>query len=254
MSQQYRLIWFQHFHKAAGTSIIEIARANGETFYPNHLNGNPLDKDGDEIKLWEYSKDDLIAFIDQCQAMGVTLVSTEWGLPNIEVLSNDKRVVIITCLREPLARFKSNFLFDLHNGFTPARSLETYISSRQRTITMPNYYCRILSYKNNEPSMVIEKDYLLARENLNKFDFVMHLHDGMSKLIKFMKWNNTDTPHLNKTKQSYRTLISLLLHRKWKLLYLRIRFPNVTATDEFKADYYRSNHWDVELLKYSKTQ
>ena len=35
----YRLVWFQHLHKAAGTYVIRRAMANGETFGPEHENG-----------------------------------------------------------------------------------------------------------------------------------------------------------------------------------------------------------------------
>ena len=40
----YRLVWFQHLHKAAGTYVIRRAMANGETFWPEHENGNPVDQ------------------------------------------------------------------------------------------------------------------------------------------------------------------------------------------------------------------
>ena len=37
----YRLIWFQHIHKAAGTLIVNMAKANSEKMYITNNNGNP---------------------------------------------------------------------------------------------------------------------------------------------------------------------------------------------------------------------
>ena len=35
----YRLVWFQHLHKAAGTYIIRRAMANGEKFLTGYHSG-----------------------------------------------------------------------------------------------------------------------------------------------------------------------------------------------------------------------
>ncbi|MBF0452929.1 MAG: hypothetical protein HQK75_19670 [Candidatus Magnetomorum sp.] len=64
MKKKYRLIWFQHFHKAAGTSIVDLARTNNEVFWSNHENGNPKDSNGNFIELWNYSQYMLKQFID----------------------------------------------------------------------------------------------------------------------------------------------------------------------------------------------
>ncbi|MDJ0615333.1 MAG: hypothetical protein QNJ63_01085 [Calothrix sp. MO_192.B10] len=50
-NDKYRLIWFQHFHKAGGTSIVKFAQSNSEVLYPCHLNGNPLSPDGRNGKI-----------------------------------------------------------------------------------------------------------------------------------------------------------------------------------------------------------
>ncbi len=67
MKKEYRLIWFQHFHKAAGTSIINLAELNNERFWPYHKNANPTDSKGNLIELWKYSEDKLGA----CPRIGV---------------------------------------------------------------------------------------------------------------------------------------------------------------------------------------
>ena len=70
----YRLVWFQHLHKAAGTYVIRRAMANGETFWPEHSNGNPR-TDGDLISLENMSSKQLTSFIDECEEKGVTFVA-----------------------------------------------------------------------------------------------------------------------------------------------------------------------------------
>ena len=84
----YRLVWFQHLHKAAGTYVIRRAMANGETFWPEHSNGNPR-VDGQLVPLWEMSSDQLTSFIDECEKKGVTFVACEWGGPDFQTLAND---------------------------------------------------------------------------------------------------------------------------------------------------------------------
>ena len=69
----YRLIWFQHVHKAAGTLVVNLAKENGEVLFKNNANGNPLDENGDRLELWNYSAEELTDFIDQCEKDGVTL-------------------------------------------------------------------------------------------------------------------------------------------------------------------------------------
>jgi len=41
MHQEYRLVWFQHLQKAAGSTIIQMAIQNDETLFSVHENGNP---------------------------------------------------------------------------------------------------------------------------------------------------------------------------------------------------------------------
>ena len=69
----YRLVWFQHLHKAAGTYVIRRAMANGETFWPNHENGNPVNN-GEVIPLWKMNSNELTSFIDECEEKGLHLL------------------------------------------------------------------------------------------------------------------------------------------------------------------------------------
>ena len=44
--REYRLVWFQHLHKAAGIVIINMAKVNQEILYNPNNNGNPANNNG----------------------------------------------------------------------------------------------------------------------------------------------------------------------------------------------------------------
>ena len=141
----YRLIWFQHFHKAAGTSIVQLARQNGESFWKNNKNANPYTESGFELPLWNYSREQLREFVDVCEQQGVTFISTEFGCPNFSVLHQDKRITSITALRDPMKRAVSNYEYDLLLGAIPKVPLHNYIRMVHLPHCNPNYYVNILS-------------------------------------------------------------------------------------------------------------
>lgn len=250
---RYRLIWFQHFHKAAGTTITNLAIANGEVLYPRHNNGNPVGADGEEIKLWEYSAPELIRFVDDCEKTGVTFVATEWGVPDLAALSLDPRIRLVTCLREPLARYVSNFYFDLYNGFTPARNLRDYAWSRNRTITMPDYYCRMLARVYNVPAEPGESDYLRAKEALAKFHYVSTLKNGLTGIVNALNWD-TCPVHSNKSDFNFRQFLGLLRRGRLDLIYFRARYPRKRPSVDFIEFYKIAGKRDYALYEYAASR
>lgn len=253
LSKPYRLIWFQHFHKAAGTSITNLAMANGEAFYARHNNGNPVGADGKELELWTYSAAELSRFVDDCERAGVTFVATEWGTPDLNALAQDPRVRLITCLRHPLSRFVSNFYFDLYHGFTPARSLRDYVGSRNRTITMPDYYCRMLTRIYNNPAALGEEDFPRAKEALGKFHSVSVLENGLAELGNVLGWG-TNRVHANKSAFSFRQFLGLLRRGRLDLIYLRARYPRKRPADDFIEFFKAAGKCDFDLYEYAATR
>lgn len=239
-------MWFQHFHKAAGSSIVEIAQRNGERCYPCHANGNPMGADGRPLPLWEYTAGELLCFVDECESLGVTFVATEWGLPDITALSQDTRVLLLACLRHPLDRYVSNFYFDLYLGFTPARNLASYVGSRKRTITMFNYYCRVLSGHDNKGAEITEKEYTVARNNLSKFDCVIAVEGGLHTLEYGLGWHVPDLQS-NKSHFGLRYVASLLKRGRIRLALIRIFHPRKSVPTEFLKTFEPGNHWDYSL-------
>jgi len=246
MSTEYRLIWFQHFHKAGGTSIVDLAKKNHERFWKNHTTGNPRDEGGAELELWKYSPKQLTSFIDSCQERGTTFVATEWGVPNIDLLCSDDRVVLITCLRDPLERFVSNFYYALYNGYTPARSLYEYEATRGRTFTMFNYYCRVLTNHQSKSSEITASGYNDARSKLDRFNVCIILEYGFSKLQESLSWK-IENLRSNKESSGLRNLLKLVLRGKLPLAYLRLKHPKSKPTDEFVQYFGSKNTWDLKL-------
>jgi hypothetical protein len=66
-----------------------MAIHNRETLYPVNNNGNPCYPDGNEIRLWDMNREELIEFVNQCERKGVTFVATEKAAPLYSVLELD---------------------------------------------------------------------------------------------------------------------------------------------------------------------
>ena len=181
----YRLVWFQHLHKAAGTYVIRRAMANGETFWPNHENGNPV-RDGEVIPLWDMQSKDLTSFIDQCESKGVTFVACEWGGPDFETLANDERIVLVTCLRHPIKRLVSNYNYDHYLMWTKASSYEGYLEEGHLH-SSSEYYTRIFARG--------DTNLAKAKSNIQLFEHVIIAEDGMPALDELGWTKESDTTH-----------------------------------------------------------
>ncbi|MEM9005671.1 MAG: hypothetical protein AAGE59_19375 [Cyanobacteria bacterium P01_F01_bin.86] len=247
-NQNYRLIWFQHFHKAGGTSVINLAQKNGETFYPKHRNGNPVNKRDKLMKFGEYSEERLRAFIDKCEQQGITLISTEWQLPKIDVLASDSRVILVTCLRHPLKRFVSNFYYDLYLGTTKARKLEDYAGSKKGEYAMFNYYSRILSRHNRDPQDLTDKQFSQAIQALQKFDCCLILENGFEALRQCLGWQFTHM-HANHSPAwfSPRHIAHLIQRKRYQAIFLGMLHPKRQPSQEFVEEFNTKNHWDLRL-------
>jgi hypothetical protein len=251
---QYKLIWFQHFHKAAGSTIVEYALMNNEKLYPNHANGNPLEKDGSLINLHTFFPTELTEFVDDCEKNGVNFVATEWGAPYIDVLADDPRVKLITCLRDPLKRFLSNFYFDVYGNYTKAKKLENYVNSKDSIFTMDNYYSRILARHNLNPDPIDEVLFQKVKNNLSRFDCCFALEDGFESLSETLNW---ECPPIEKnhSKSSLRTYFRHLSRGQFQSILFRLIFRKKPPTKEFQDNYIKRNFYDYKIYEqYSNKQ
>jgi len=187
----YRLIWFQHIHKAAGTLVVNLALANGEILYPNNANGNPLDEEGNRIELWNFDGQELLSFVDKCERLGVTFVATEHGSPDFQILHDDDRITLLTILRDPKERAISNFNHAYYSEYTSVKNLSDFLIEG-RFFMSDNHYVRIFS-RNEQPPMsrLSSEDLEKALTNLSLFDIVLRIShsDIVGSLTTELSWS-----------------------------------------------------------------
>lgn len=256
----YRLIWFQHFHKAAGTSIVHAARESGERFYPSHRNGIPQTAAGDQLFLWQHSDSELIEFVDQCESLGVTFVATEWGMPNVSLLARDPRVMLTTCIRQPYSRFISNFRYDLHYGFTTAASMADYLDegcnvpetgAHYKTRSMSDYYCRMLSSRYNLGSQLDEPWFERARQTLRMFDLVDIVERGLVRFEELL--GVSSIPQANTGKYDFKHLLRVTSIGRVDLAWRAIRHRLMSEQD-FESRFIEKNQWDCKLYEFASNE
>ena len=230
---EFRLVFFQHLHKAAGTYVIRRAAANGETFWPHHENGNPVRK-GDVIPLWEMDGADITSFIDECEQKGVTFVACEWGGADFATLSKDPRVVLLTCLRDPIRRLISNYNYDHYWMWTKSSSYEEYLAEGHLH-SSPEYYTKIFARGENN----LDK----ARANLDLFDHIIIAESGMQTLDELGWPKESDTTHPT-FGDSKRAMI-LFAKLRWIRLFRYLRQFRYYPPEELQIETLNSN--DIEL-------
>ncbi|MBS72643.1 MAG: hypothetical protein CMA91_00090 [Euryarchaeota archaeon] len=235
---EYRLVWFQHLHKAAGTYVIRRAAANGEKFWPNHENGNPVNE-GKVLPLWDYDETQLISFIDECQEKGVTFVACEWGGPHYETLANDSRVTLLTCLRDPIKRFISNYNYDHYWMWTKAKNYQEYVEEGHLH-SSPEYYTKIFARGEVNPE--------LAKSNLSLFDMVIVAEKNMNDLSNLGWEKESDTTH--PTFGDKKRAAILFAKLRWFRLFNYIRKVKFQPSESMNIQ--KLNKSDIEL--YSSLQ
>ena len=249
IKKDYRLIWFQHLHKAAGTSIVRLAFNNGENLYPQHGNGNPFSSDGRLIPLWNLDAYGLKRFVDHCQEMGITFVATEYGAPNFKYLSDDTRVTLITCLRNPYDRFVSDFRFSYYRGDTDKSTPERYLNSSTLS-SMDNYYCRIFSQHCKKHMVIEDRHYQLAKRSLKLFNYCIVLEEPepLKKLSRFLGWEGKEL-HENRNKIDCITILRQIAKGKPQPIVRRLLHKRNKSDQGFMEFFNRTNYWDFKIYR-----
>jgi hypothetical protein len=192
---------------------------------------------------------EMINFIDQCQYRDVTFVATEFGAPSFPLLVSDPRVILITCLRDPLSRFISHFYYDYYRGSTDALSPEQFVNSGNFS-TMSNYYCRIFSMHNNDPDPIGLEHYDIAVSTLNSFDccVVLEREDPFQGLFRLLEWKEYELRR-NQTRMDFLTAIRYMAKGELGLLLRRFTHPRRKASAEFARRFEEENFLDYMLYE-----
>ncbi len=255
-TRPYRLVWFQHFHKAGGSSVIELAQASGERFYPANANGNPLDEHGKTIPLWQFDEQALIEFVDSCEEQGVTFVATEWGSPDFRALAKDPRVVSVTCLRDPFSRIMSCYQFDMHYAFTTAVSIFDYYDHHSLAFRQRDYHVNSLAAGTGLSHVAGSQGLTRAKENLAAIDHVVVLEGKhpFRKIVEALGWldvspkaNARRTPARMFARAILRGSCSALNNAIWLNITYRLR-----DQDAFKRHFEAVNGRDADLFSYAR--
>jgi len=251
MEKKYRLIWFHHFHKAAGSSIVKTALANKEKPFPKHENGNPCDEHGELLPLENYNSQELRSFIDSCEQMGVTFVACEWDVVNYSILEKDPRVTLITCIRSPLHRFLSNYYYGFYRGHHDDDNFEIHLERKSKTF-QNDYYCRMFSRKQKTVELTNE-DFNKVKNLLSLFNIVCVLEKegSLEMLSQALGWNPELAQYANKTGCKRSRAIRYFFKGKSYLTKRHTTHPQVKPSEDFKQLFTEQNPWETELYRWA---
>lgn len=249
-TDEWRLVWFQHFHKAAGTTIVELAKLNGLRLYPKHTNGSPLDNKGNVIPLWKYSNKELRLWFGECMSKDIGFIATEWGCPDIVNLMQFQCCTTMSVFRDPLSRFISNFNYDRAYAFTSAKTLVEYLDSV--SYASNNYYTRMLLGIKKSSQAVNDDQFEFALTALKAFDIliIQELPESFSFLVHELSWSNVKKYHVNKLFwTSLRHRLKLLTSGKFRAAYDSLTAKQVSPSQELTDWFSEFNAMDLKLYE-----
>jgi hypothetical protein len=174
------LIWFQHFHKAGGSSFIKAAREAGRTLYSPNKNGNPVTEEGSYIPIWNWGGFELGDWLQAQASRGIDFIACEWGFPADLISIESIELYKFTIIRHPVERLLSNFYYDVLNGYTHVEDIEEYMAL-DPDYTKPDYYTRLLTGYSGERatreavSILLQFDSVAVLENQASFGRVTSL-------------------------------------------------------------------------------
>lgn len=237
------LIFFQHFHKSAGTTIVNLLK-NKYKLHKGNINGNPYTVISNKrtiIKFWEFNKKEFREWINHIIGKGTQFIVCEWGFLRRENRIRWDNITFITCIRDPYNRMISNYNFD--GGDHKFGHIKKYYNNPNRywkkfknepfpiTTNMSNYYVRQLSGCGNQHNEEITEEHLKeAKRVLELFSIIIILENPRSFSLLGKIGINDPPKHLKRrdTKD--------------------IR----SVTNEFKNKFMEENRYDYELYEYAK--
>ncbi len=107
------MLAFFHFHKCAGSTIVDAAAKSGLKLPPQHRNGNPLNDYGLRIEWSKIDESECEEILCRFRDQGIDLVAFEHDIPPWAVLDRVAGLRFLTVLREPQSRAFSNYKYSL---------------------------------------------------------------------------------------------------------------------------------------------
>jgi len=216
------MILFLHLHKAGGTMMIKGVFQSKKK--PKGMNGNAWDDKG-IVEFWHYKNDELHEFANRLKGNGVEVLVTEWNFFSRYDELDLAIFRLITCIREPYERFKSNWRVEASIDRTEDPALwhtKTITWSRKKNhfsqrflvnYNMPNYYVAMMNGFGNDPKAKITRAHLeIAKKRLLKFDAVtiLEVPESFSLLEHYgVQWDskkknvNTNKEEFTYTKEEF---------------------------------------------------
>jgi hypothetical protein len=172
----------------------------------------------------------------------------------LRLLASDPRVTIITCLRDPLERFISNFNFDFWSGYTHCKSIEEYVNS-SGSFTMFNYYCRILSQHNENPKPITIREFQEAKFLLSLFDYLVILEkqDTFWGLNEFLGWEEK-VMRQKQNQLKKRKLVKFFKRKKFALDWKQLTNHQIKPDQNFLKKFREFNEFDNQIYLDAKTK
>jgi hypothetical protein len=185
----YKPIIFLHFHKAAGTTLVQNAIDSGYQLPYCHNNGSIY---LDDMPVYFCGNRSL--FVEQMNlyfSLPNQFISFEWDFPYDFIQEYRDRFYLTTILRDPIDRIISNYNFDINYGYTDKEDIISYLNN-EYFYCSDNYYIRkILNLRSDE----IVTDFHLSAsiKILEGFD-VVSLLESKDCWLKFESYGFNGCP------------------------------------------------------------
>lgn len=190
-------LWYHHFHKAGGSTFVNLAKANGATLLPRNSNGNPLSRNGVRIPFWNFSPEEQAVWARRIRKkFGTDTVVTEFGFPAPQGLLAPGPFLYVTVMREPVKRLVSNFFWRYRRFFSgqhePRLPLGGFPDFGEFAKKQVNIYTHTLS---GNAGSLGHKDLAIATVILRHFSIILvceWLDNTAALLALHLGWAITD--------------------------------------------------------------
>ena len=208
-------ILYIHFHKCAGTSVIDKIKKKYKPYNPSDINGNPLKKINKSLNLINFSLFDTIDLYEFLLSDKFDFFCLEFSFFNHKVII-PKNLKIYTVLRNSYTRLLSNYSHETSlsrpqsainrgykiNNFNDFQTINiNYKNTLINLFNKNNYYIKFLNGFTKD-TVITTEHYEQAMEIIKKFSYIAILEDknSLCELCDLLHFNDKNLPFKNKKK------------------------------------------------------